>query len=534
MATGPTHLARHVKIRHEVRVSVKCDLCGKKTFNMDRHVRIQHEKEKTLKCEYCDQKFVTPFTLKKHQLTHTALEERTQPCPKCGADVLNMKQHDRFVHQKDLPYGCEEEGCVTRFTSLLHMKNHMESVHEKVKIGCPQCGKMIGTGSLRSHVKIVHEKRRDYICPECEKTFQNKSHLRNHVQRVHLNMREECPDCGKMVQDLHNHRTFVHLKVKNFPCELCDTRCTTSTALRKHISSVHKEEKQECPECGDSVKHLEQHMKQRHSDVKKFYQCAECEKFFTCGSYLSKHIMRVHLEMRETCPSCGLETKDLHRHKKTNCSKEGYTPRQRKLKKEREEQDDNRMEITPMKSVRSSRVLRTKEIKTEMYNEDSDGEFDFLELAQKLEPGIITGDVSRRNSIRSDFGELEVEEPEEEDPKEDLVRVSPVLEESPSSPLVSEEDLPSSLVLEDSHLSPLVTSPSPFVLKESQPGPLILEESSSSGLVLEDSPPSPLVLEDDDLFFKRETDSPLSARVGAVGCSNNNAKGGGEQVTMLF
>jgi hypothetical protein len=356
--TPDNHLARHVRLRHELKVSIKCELCGKKTFNMERHVRIQHEKEKTLECAGCDKKFLTPFTLKKHQLTHTSLESRAEPCPRCGVEVTNMKQHERFVHQKDLRFSCGEEGCQTRFTSKHHMKKHMESVHQNAKQKCPQCDKLIGLYSRSSHIRIVHEKRRDHVCPECQKTFQSKTHLRNHVQRVHLLLRVECPDCGKMVQDLHNHQQYVHLKVKNFPCEECDTRCTTNTALRKHVSAVHLGLTEECPECGDVVKHLEQHIKQRHRDIQKKHQCAECEKFFKCRTYLSKHIMRVHLELREACPVCGLRTKDLARHSKTDCGREGYMPRQRVGRAEGGEEAG--IEITPMKARRSSRVRVVK------------------------------------------------------------------------------------------------------------------------------------------------------------------------------
>lgn len=210
----------------------------------------------------------------------------------------------------------------------------MESVHDKTKLACPQCKKLVGVNSLASHIRIVHQKQRNSECPECHKTFQNKSHLRNHLQRVHLGMKQACPDCGKHVQDLHSHRQFVHLKVKNFPCNQCDTRCITSTALKKHVSSVHLDQRSECPECFEMVKHLEQHIRQRHRDAKRQHQCAECLKFFTCGTYLAKHIMRVHLEMKTTCPDCGLETKDLSRHKKTRCTREGYTPRTRKRSRE--------------------------------------------------------------------------------------------------------------------------------------------------------------------------------------------------------
>jgi hypothetical protein len=53
--------------------------------------------------------------------------------------------------------------------------------------------------------------------------------------------------CGKEVSNLKNHHNYVHLKVKNFPCDQCDHAYTSSTALKQHIRSFHLGQTEKCP-----------------------------------------------------------------------------------------------------------------------------------------------------------------------------------------------------------------------------------------------------------------------------------------------
>jgi len=326
MASSETHLVRHVRNEHQKVVCIKCEECGKKVKNIEEHVRVEHDKVKNLPCDICEQLFLTKAKLNAHKKKHL---QQKEICKQCGAAVMNMRQHERFVHEKDLPFKCDEPGCETKFTSNCGLKKHMESVHQMLREECPICQKLVT--NIKNHTKIVHDKVRDHQCPECHKFFQTKTHLQNHVKRVHLGIREQCPECEKMVQDVKSHVNFVHNKVANFPCDQCSTKCLTSHALKMHVSSVHLKEKIDCPECGISVPlaHLGQHVQRKHGDETQVkFSCKECEKLFPSRSRLSKHIMRIHMGLREKCLICGLVTKDLKRHNMhTNCGREGYIPR---------------------------------------------------------------------------------------------------------------------------------------------------------------------------------------------------------------
>ena len=51
---------------------------------------------------------------------------------------------------------------------------------------CPQCDYKTGNVSaLRTHVRTVHEQRRDHACPQCDAAFGQAGNLRTHVRTVH-------------------------------------------------------------------------------------------------------------------------------------------------------------------------------------------------------------------------------------------------------------------------------------------------------------------------------------------------------------
>jgi len=291
-ATNIRYLDEHTRSVHGIEPRTKCSKCGRIVRDMEKHNRDFHSLLPVHACDHCDKKFASIDKLKTHMSTHT---QGLKTCEICHAEVRKLEQHMRGVHTGEGKLTCEVEGCKTTFMSKLALKKHMLHVHEGVKYECEICGKEVV--NLRMHVKLVHEQIRNYKCPECSKSFQTLTHLRTHVARVHLNAREKCPDCGKMVQDLYSHVRFVHQQTKNFPCDQCDRRCATSYELKNHIRSVHLGKKVTCPDCGMKVTKdaLTKHRKKCFSSSEfAKYQCHVCQDRFILKENLERHLSNKH------------------------------------------------------------------------------------------------------------------------------------------------------------------------------------------------------------------------------------------------
>jgi len=109
---------------------------------------------------------------------------------------------------------------------------------------CAQCSKQFSQrGNLTTHIRIVHEQRRDFNCSYCGKGFSVKTSMRNHVRSVHEQRRDyHCETCGKAFTEkgsLQRHIRGVHEKRRDFACPRCSKGFPDKSALRKHLRAVH-------------------------------------------------------------------------------------------------------------------------------------------------------------------------------------------------------------------------------------------------------------------------------------------------------
>lgn len=123
---------------------------------------------------------------------------------------------------------------------------------------CAQCGKRFSQrGNLTTHIRIVHEHRRDFHCSYCGKGFSVKTSMRNHVRSVHEQRRDYvCEICGKAFTEkgsLQRHIRGVHEKRRDFACPECNKGFPDKSALRKHLRAVHNLNLSEQTEGGLSV-----------------------------------------------------------------------------------------------------------------------------------------------------------------------------------------------------------------------------------------------------------------------------------------
>ena len=143
---------------------------------------------------------------------------------------------------------------------------------------CTQCGKKFATHTkLKGHVKVVHDKIKDYVCDECDKPFGTNGLLSQHKIRVHSTFRP-------------------------FKCNICYKGHVTKVELVLHMG-VHTGEKPWakrshdfiCGECGKTFS-----KNRDFEDHKRFHEegfankCDQCGKTYNYKSGLQAHIKSAH------------------------------------------------------------------------------------------------------------------------------------------------------------------------------------------------------------------------------------------------
>ena len=88
--------------------------------------------------------------------------------------------------------------------------------------------------------RSTHEK--DFFCEPCQKRFTSSAGLKGHVKAVHKNQRDhKCHLCEKGFTKrsrLLNHVKSAHDRTKDFECETCGKMFTLKSILSEHIKST--------------------------------------------------------------------------------------------------------------------------------------------------------------------------------------------------------------------------------------------------------------------------------------------------------
>ena len=96
-----------------------------------------------------------------------------------------------------------------------HLNDHIETVHNqrKKKLKCEHCPYTAATLShMKEHIEVVHERVRVNSCGECGFAPSRKRDLKRHMKVVHTK-RHVCEDCGHAESRkplLTSHRLVVH------------------------------------------------------------------------------------------------------------------------------------------------------------------------------------------------------------------------------------------------------------------------------------------------------------------------------------
>ena len=204
-------------------------------------------------------------------------------CSKSYTTNSNLQTHIKKKHLNYKPHKCHHKDCSESFTFQSELEDHINRVHLK-PFECEVCGESFGTQRmLDSHKASIHEKDMKLVkCPNCDEKFKNPKELDTHIRKFHVVTDHRCPKCNMY--------------------------CTTKGNLNKHIDKCLNNRKFKCEECGEAFfekRHLDDHMRYKHSDERNYVCDVEgCGAAFKSEPALKQHMRSHSDEKPHQCPYC--------------------------------------------------------------------------------------------------------------------------------------------------------------------------------------------------------------------------------------
>lgn len=217
-----SHLNAHVKSAHTGVRDYVCDIDGcDKSFTtgtrLRRHKAV-HENKANFQCKDfppCEQVFRKHATLQRHiEADHFGLmpfvcenthESTGEKCSERFETAEQLRRHKRQAHIS-LSHAClicvQASGeTAARFASHGELQEHMKQVHPPVCLRCDYVAR--SAAELERHVEMKHtgqdvDARKVFSCEYvgCDKTFTRKSNLQSHVKSAHEKRKPfVCGDC---------------------------------------------------------------------------------------------------------------------------------------------------------------------------------------------------------------------------------------------------------------------------------------------------------------------------------------------------
>ena len=210
---------------------------------------------------------------------------------------------------------CDE--CMAKFQYLCLLNAHSYKTHKKAKVDYHKCDfcdhKLRNLKDVLIHIMKVHKGKNVPQCDICNKCFECKSLLEEHIEVIHKGKIPNCEICVKEFSSkktleehekaYHNEHTFIS------KCDFCSKIYKgpkSKYILENHIKSIHEKVRHKCKDCGKSFSQqcaLKIHFSVVHKGL-KLYKCELCNEQFGYQHVLKKHYERTHGELELNCSIC--------------------------------------------------------------------------------------------------------------------------------------------------------------------------------------------------------------------------------------
>ena len=196
-----------------------------------------NEMDNTDDFNYSDNDEEEPDHVKKYEENETSKKDKESP----KKNKLNLDPEKAKMRYKKMfgtflcPY------CAKIFTLKKSLKNHIQNIHEGIRVQCDQCPYQAPDKTrLKRHVETRHEAK-SFYCDQCDHVFMSRYSLATHLQTMHSDTEYKCDDCDyktKQRSNLQKHRDAKHDNVR-YPCEICHKSLSQKGQLKVHMIKIH-------------------------------------------------------------------------------------------------------------------------------------------------------------------------------------------------------------------------------------------------------------------------------------------------------
>jgi KRAB domain-containing zinc finger protein len=244
---------------------IDCEFCtinGKKRVftnyrGISRHLQC-HKNSQGCSCEICGKPMnvYSKYYYKQHMWTHKNEQEKAEEiaagvrAPKPIPPYSELAKKRRAKRSKEL-HLCQQcgKGFITPEGLESHLELHMDpEERDKLKIACPECGKLFRRPTLYGHIRYVHQKVlsvKRFRCTyeNCPKSFPSACRLDLHIRRAHTKEGQfVCEICGRACFTKYEHSNHLrsHSDRRDFACKFCPEAFKHHRNLVRHEKVTHK------------------------------------------------------------------------------------------------------------------------------------------------------------------------------------------------------------------------------------------------------------------------------------------------------
>ena len=270
---------------------------------MSAEFEITRDKDGFLNCKYCPRIFLMNILFENHLASQHKKDKETKP------DIHHIQQLQTKTDESSIQKNIQFEKCSLGNFSFVSQGDLKLNIRNELQKAAPYQG-----GEFKKNFNSeINHKRNQQNGKECNTTFNRKltsfgqsGTLQSHIDIVHKKLTpyqcQECKKYFKLEQYLKLHINVVHKKLTKFKCQECNTSFIYRRTFQKHINTVHKKltphQCQECKKYFGYRRNLLKHINAVHKKLTR-YQCEECKESFVYRETLQSHIAAVHNKLTQ-------------------------------------------------------------------------------------------------------------------------------------------------------------------------------------------------------------------------------------------